>query len=128
PSLLFVTGPEKTRVPPQYIDRALVRRLELLGFAVDTVDEQDLRADHLNARALVVISPNVTGTMHDRVQDLALYNANVPILCSRPMLFQDLGMTGPGRANAEFSERKRTVVIADSSHPMAAGLDGNVDV
>jgi hypothetical protein len=128
PSALFITGREPARVPSRFVDQVLFRRLETLGFAVDLVDERELRAEHLQNRSLLVISPTVSATMHSRVQDLALYNAHVPILCSRPTLYQDLGMTFPGKSNAEFSNQKKYVTITDRDHPMAAGLEGEVEV
>jgi hypothetical protein len=128
PSALFITGRTSSRVPAEYLDDAMVRRLETLGFDVDPVGERELRAEHLRNRDLVLISPSVTSIMHDRVQELGMVGASIPILCSRPMLYQDLGMTGPGRANSEFSERKRYLRIADATHPMAAGLHGGIEV
>jgi hypothetical protein len=87
-----------------------------------------LKAEHLQNRSLIVISPTVSAHMHVRVQDLALYNVHVPILCSRPTLFQDLGMTFPGKTNAEYTNMKRYVTILDRDHPTAAGFEGEVEV
>jgi hypothetical protein len=128
PSALFITGHEPARVPPQFVDQVISRRLETLGFAVDLVGERELRAEHLQNRGLVVISPTVSGRMHTRVQDLALYNVHVPILCSRPTLYQDLGMTAPGKGSAEYSNMKMYVSIVDRDHPLAGGLEGEVQV
>lgn len=128
PSALFITGREPARVPPQFVDQVIFRRLETLGFAVDLVDERELRAEHLQNRGLLVISPTVSGHMHTRVQDLSLYNVRVPILCSRPTLYQDLGMTSPGKGNAEYSNMKRYVTIVDRDHALAAGFEGEVEV
>jgi hypothetical protein len=128
PAALFVSGPRKADVPSRYLDSLIVRRLETRGFAVDEVDELELRTDHLAGHALVVISPSVSSALRNRAQELDLQSANVPILCSAPSLFAELGLTGPGRANAEFSERKRHVAIADQAHPLAAGLHGDVEV
>jgi hypothetical protein len=128
PSALFVTGREPSRVPSRFVDQVIYRRLETLGFMVDIVDERELRSEHLHNRALLVISPTVSASMHTRVQDLSLYNLHVPILCSRPTLYQDLGMTAPGKNNAEFSNMKKYVTITDHDHPIAAGLDGDVEV
>jgi hypothetical protein len=128
PSALLVVGHDKLRVPPLYLDGALTRRLEGLGFSVETVDGSDLQAEQVHGRALMVISPTVSGRMHDRVRELSLYAAGVPILCARPTLYQDLGMTGPGKANAEYSNQKSMVVIIDRDHPLAHGLAGPVEV
>jgi hypothetical protein len=128
PSALFVTGREPSRVPSRFVDQVIDRRLETLGFVVDVIDEREVRAEHLQNRALIVISPTVSAAMHARAQDLSLYNVHVPILCSRPTLYQDLGMTAPGKSNAEFSNMKKYVTIVDHGHPIAAGLEGDVEV
>jgi hypothetical protein len=128
PSALFVTGRESSRVPAQLVDQVILRRLENLGFAVDLVDERGLRAEHLQNRALMVISPTVSGQMHTRAQDLSLYNAHLPILCSRPTLYQDLGMTAPGKGNAEYSNMKTYVSIVEPEHPAAGGFEGEIEV
>jgi hypothetical protein len=125
PSALLIVGHATTHP----LDQALRRRLESLGFVADVLGERELRAEHLHNRGLLVISPTVSGHMQDRVQDLSLWNAPVPILCSRPSLYQDLGMTAPGRGNGQFSSRnKKYVTIRDSAHPLAAGLQGEVQV
>jgi hypothetical protein len=128
PSALLVVGHAPARVPEQFLDQVLARRLEALGFATDVSGERELRVEQVQHRGLVVISPTVSGQMHDRVQELALFNAPVPILCSRPSLYQDLGMAAPGRANGEFSKGKKTVRIEEHAHPLAAGLRGQVEV
>src|SRR5205814_9103408 len=128
PSALFITGREPGRVPSRFVDQVIFRRLETLGFAVDVIDEREVRAEHLQNRSLLVISPTVSASMHGRVQDLALYNVRVPILCSRPSLYQDLGMTAPGKNNGEFSNMAKYVTITDRGHPLAAGLEGDVEV
>jgi hypothetical protein len=128
PSALLIVGGGEAQVPAQFIDQRLGRRLETLGFAVEVVGERELRAEHLHHRGLVLISPTVTGRMHDRAVEMSLFAAPVPILCSRPALYQDLGMTAPGRSNGEYSKQKRMVTIKDRTHPMAAGLRGEVEV
>jgi hypothetical protein len=125
---LFLTGGRKSDVPRHFLDGVIERRLETLGFRVDTVDEHDLRAHHLQGRALILVSPSVTEVMHERAQDLALHDAAIPILCSRPRLFPDLGMTAPGKVAADFSERKRHIAIAEEGHPLAGGFAGNVEL
>jgi hypothetical protein len=128
PAALFVTGHELAHLPTRFVDEVIFRRLEELGFAVDLVDERELRAEHLQNRALMVVSPTVSGIMHTRVQDLAIYNARVPILCSRPTLFQDLGMTASGKGNAQYTNMKTYVSVLEPSHPLAAGFEGEVEV
>ena len=128
PSALLIVGNQEARVPAQFLDQMLLRRLETLGFAAEVVGEREVRAEHLHHHGLLLISPTVTGRMHDRAVELSLFAAPIPILCSRPTLYQDLGMAAPGRANGEFSKQKRMVTIKDRTHPMAAGLRGEVEV
>lgn len=127
-SALLVTGREPGRVPSRLVDQLIWRRLETDGLGVDVIDERELRAEHLQNRSLLVISPTVSGAMNGKVQELALASARVPILCSRPSLYADLGMTGPGKSNAEFSNMKKYVTIAEPDHPLAAGFEGEVEV
>jgi hypothetical protein len=128
PAVLFIDGLQRSMETPKFVDDVMVRRLEMLGFVVDSVDERRLRPEHVANHQLVVISPTVTARMHGRMADLALLTAGVPILCSRPALYEDLGMTAPGKQSAEFSNQKRYVTIVDHEHPLAAGLEGEVEV
>jgi hypothetical protein len=62
------------------------------------------------------------------VQELSLYNSTVPIVCSRPKLFADLGMTSSGPGTANYTNQKNMVTVIDEEHPLAAGLRGEVQV
>jgi hypothetical protein len=128
PSALLIRGTLNSKTPPEFLDSVLIHRLEKLGFTVEAVDEKHVRVEQLGGRSLVIISPSVTALMHTRVGELGLPTLGTPILCSRPHLYQDLGMTGPGKSNAEFASQRRFIDIHDPEHPLAAGLHGSVGV
>jgi hypothetical protein len=124
PAVLFVGGSHFGRFPTDVLERALVRRFEGNGFAVEVVDEAALEEGMVAGKALVFISPSASELLEARVREIGLGRAPVPIICARPSVYADLGMTGPGRQNAAFTGGATRVEIIASGHPLAAGLIG----
>ena len=53
----------------------------------------------------------------------------VPIICSEPWLFDDLGMTGAVKfADFGRTKKQKNIIIADSRNPLAGTLAGQVQV
>ena len=78
----------------------------------------------LAGKALVFVSPSTSGLVAARIREVGLDHRPVPVICSRPSAFADLGLTGSGRGSASFSTGPTRLEILDPGHPLAAGLDG----
>jgi hypothetical protein len=128
PTLLFVQGARFGRHPTDLLDGALVRHLEGQGFLVQVADEADVALADLAGKALVMISPSASDLLGDRMAELGLADADVPILCSRPDLYADLGLAPPGEDAADYVGNATRLEIVAPAHPLAAGLAGPVQV
>jgi hypothetical protein len=106
-------------------DAAVKSRLEGLGFTVVVKDAPSSATADATGKAIVVISESVTSTdVGAKFRDVA-----VPVLTLEAGLFDDMQMTGPTVGTDYDNATGQTqVVIADSSHPMSAGLSGTVTV
>jgi hypothetical protein len=106
-------------------DAAVKSRLEGLGFTVVVKDAPSSATADATGKVLVVISESVTATdVGIKFRDVA-----VPVLTLEAGLFDDMQMTGPTVGTDYDNATGQTqVVIADSSHPMSAGLSGTVTV
>jgi hypothetical protein len=126
-SVLFLSGHLGGRHPTDLLDRVLVRRLEGLGFAVDSVDELDLRPADVADRALIFISPSTSGVLAGKIDELSLAAVGTPIICSRPALFPQLSMTAP-EGEGSFTANATRLEILAPAHPLAAGYSGPLQV
>jgi hypothetical protein len=124
PVVLFVGGSHFGRFPTDLLEEAVIRRFEQDGFAVEVVDESQLAAPALDGKALLFVSPSTSGVVGARFRELRLDQAPLPILCSRPSAYADLGMTGPGPELASFSSGPTRLEILEPGHPLASGLAG----
>jgi hypothetical protein len=127
PTLLFLKGASTGRHPADLMDGALVRHLEGLGFAVEVVDEGELEAHHLEGKALLLISPSTSEVLAARIEQLSLASAEVPVICSRPQLYDELSMIPSGQ-DGHFTSNATRLEIIDPRHPIAAGLSGPLQV
>lgn len=126
--LLYVQGRSLRRYPTDFLDGALVRHLEGLGFAVEVADEAELEVTQLVSKALVMISPSTSSTLADRLEELGLGSAGVPVVCSQPALFADLDLTDPMDGGGSFAGNATRLEIVTPAHPLSAGLTGPVQV
>ena len=118
---LFVVGPP----PLGKGDLALASFLERLGYALTTRMDEKVRLSDTVGRRLVFVSETVRpSNLGSRLRDVA-----VPIVVSEPELLADLDLTG-GVAGSDYgtSAAVRSVQIRQPEHPLAAGLDGDVQV
>jgi hypothetical protein len=74
-------------------------------------------------KALVFISSSASDLLGARIHEIGLAEAAVPIVCARPSVYADLGMTGPGHQGS-FTPGATRVEIIEPNHPLAAGLAG----
>jgi hypothetical protein len=100
-------------------DDDMLQFFEDLGFRVDVADEQD-RARDFNRAQLVVISSSANANQIGNDYDLDL-----PVLVMNANMFDDMSLVqgrGAGQVQA------RDIEIIAPQHPLAAGLNGRVNV
>ncbi|UCE53207.1 MAG: hypothetical protein JSV31_28780, partial [Desulfobacterales bacterium] len=84
---LFVVGHHRLNSS----DRAIKRHLESKGFKVSVKKDKYARTRDAHDKDLIFISE----TAHSKRVNIKSLDKDVPIICSEPRLFDDLGMTGP---------------------------------
>ena len=105
-------------------DAAIKERLEMLGYAITLVDDNEASAEQVADRDLLVISSTVVPT---RVRT-TYTDVEIPIVVWDTQLFDDLGMSG-NRFNTDYGhEDLDAVQIVNADHPAAGGLEGTPTV
>jgi hypothetical protein len=106
-------------------DQAVVDLLEADGHTVTLKSQGASASSHANGRDLVIISSTVSSSQ----VNTKFKNVTVPVLVWESYLFDDMKMTGTGAGTNYGSKGSRQWMdITDASHPMAAGLSGDVQV
>lgn len=121
---------------PDAPDQLMIQHLEGLGFTVVQAIDADVSADDLSGRTLVVISATSSGNvLRQRLPDLGLREASVPIVTCESSTFDLLGLTGPrfdvgqsGRNGFGSSPDHDNIEIEATGHPLAAGLHGRLRI
>lgn len=106
-------------------DAALRSRLQGLGFSVTLVNQDQVSTAQADGRVLVFISETVSSTrIGTTFRDVA-----VPVIVAEGGLFDDMAMTGP-TSDLDYGlvYNFRNVTMTGSTHPLAAGLNGLVEV
>jgi len=121
---------------PDGPDLLMIQHLEGLGFQVVQATDADVSADDLEGRTLVVISATTSGqVLRQRLPDLGLRDARVPIVTCESSTFDLLGLTGPrfevgpsGRNGFGSAPDHDNIEIEAAGHPLAAGLRGQLRI
>ncbi|MEX2624503.1 MAG: GDSL-type esterase/lipase family protein [Acidimicrobiia bacterium] len=106
----------------------VIERLAFLGFTVAVADDKGITAGAASGKVLVMISASVdSGKIGTTFTGTAL-----PVIALAGELFDDLGMTGAA-SGVDYGEtagtdKRKTLVITASTHPLASGLSGTVTV
>jgi fibronectin type 3 domain-containing protein len=122
--VLFVVSTNP--IPAGTGDAAVVTRLQNLGFAVDVRADGAATTADATGKALVVISSTVNpANVTTKYRGVA-----VPVLTWENALYRDiyLGMAGPTAGTHYGTQGTFTqisMVAANASHPLAAGLSGS---
>jgi hypothetical protein len=121
PQALFVVG-NATLVPG---DLAVSNRLKALGFTVVVKAAAASVTADATGKALVLISSTVgSADVNTKFRAVA-----VPVLNWEEAIQDDMGMTGPTTGGDRgATPTVSQIVIANASHPLAAGLSGTVTV
>ncbi len=103
-------------------EKRLAERLAQIGFTVRAVHDETLEAADAARAAVVVLPPVISGIAVARLRATA-----VPIVLMTVQGLAPLRMTG-NVEDTHFGEipDRRSLSIADSGHPLAAGLSGAV--
>ncbi len=103
-------------------DITFKKRLEKLGYQVTMV----LDTDPASAGAFAVI---LISESSESIDIGSKYTANAsPVVTSENRLFPRLDMSGSPVRDEHKTPNQKTITILDSSHPLAAGLRGKIDV
>ncbi len=108
-----------------YSDATVKARLEFLGFDVKVENDNYVSTSDADGMGLIVISStSVSTNISSKFRDV-----QVPVINYEGWLHDDFRMTGYSTNYDYGSEGNEYYVnIVDSSHPIAAGLSGNVVV
>lgn len=118
--VLLVVG----RVPVTNGDAAVMSRLQSLGHAVTVVDDAASTAASANGKELVVISESVaSGSVGNKFNQVA-----VPLIVFEPWVYDNLGLTGTVASTDYGFTAGQTQLRMTGTHPLTAGLTGNVTV
>jgi hypothetical protein len=120
-ALLVVGDPAALTAGDMRLKTALAAR----GFTVVMGDDGGTTADANHMDLVVVGSSSASSMVGVKFKDIA-----IPVLDMEASIFDDMKMTGPA-AKADYDEeddRRITMVPARASHPLAAGLTGNITV
>lgn len=104
-------------------DGVVRNRLETLGYEVIQMSADSAQTSDADGKDLVVIS----GTAHANTASDKFRDVTIPVVTWEAHIFDDMGMTGTQVGNDYGSVADQTAVdVIDSTHPMAAGLSGQV--
>ena len=117
-SILFVTN---TISPVPAADQVIITRLTTAGYSVLTKGQSLAVTTDALDKNLVIISETVdAGTVGSKFRDVA-----VPVILWESGLFDDMQMTSASGGNGTTGSQTQVNVV-NSSHPLAAGLSGQV--
>ncbi len=106
-------------------DAAVKLRLEALGYTVTLKDGASAAGADAAGKEVVYIAQSVdSNNVTTKFRDVT-----VPVIVTEPALFKDMGMTGPvSEVDWANTMNQTNLVIEDPTHPLAAGMKGEVTV
>jgi hypothetical protein len=118
--VLFVVGNTQLNAG----DTAIKNRLESNGYNVMIVDDWDSQTSDANGKGVVIISSTVNSSeVNTKFRDVA-----VPVITWEGWLMDDMKMVGNASGTDYGTHIDNDLDISDSSHPIAAGLTGEIDI
>jgi|GEM_PF-1218783 len=119
-SSLLIAG----RDPLKSSDAKIKERLEILGYQVTAINDDDCTPEDSNGKDLVIISATVIPTrIKQKYLDLAK-----PIVLCESSIYDDMKMTGT-KSNVDYGRLEgNRLEIVNSTHPLSAGLTGTIPV
>ncbi|NOU96822.1 hypothetical protein GC093_26900 [Paenibacillus sp. LMG 31456] len=107
-------------------DAIVIKRLkEKHGMEVTVIADKDLKTESANGHMLIYVSESVNS---GKIKDIFV-KTPVPVIYAEPQSTSDTGMTDVDSFGAFVGANTvKTIQIKDSKHPLAAGLQGAIDV
>ena len=119
--VLFVVGGKDIKAG----DQTIKKHLEDRGFDIVVKKDKLVKTEDADGKALVLLSESARSKeIKTKFRDVA-----VPVICSEPWLFHDLGMTGQTK-KLDFGRksRQKEMNIVNPDHPLAASLSDKIQV
>jgi len=125
--ILFVVG-KKPAVGQKELrtgDLAIKQHLEGRGLDLTIEEDADVKSEDSEGMDLVILSESARSReIGTKFRDIA-----VPVICSEPWIFSDLGMTGKiKKVDFGRQSRQRKLVIINPDHPLCASCPKEVRV
>jgi hypothetical protein len=119
--VLFVVGENDLRAGDLSIKNHLGNR----GFNVITREDTIVKSEDASGKDLVILSESA----RSREVGTKFRDASVPVICSEPWLFSNLGMTGQTK-KVDFGRksRQKKILIINPDHPLCASCSKEVQV
>ncbi|MBT8372409.1 MAG: hypothetical protein HKO68_07295 [Desulfobacterales bacterium] len=119
--VLFVVGGKAIKAG----DQTIKKHLENRGFDVVVKNDKLVKTEDARGKSLVLLSESA----RSKEVNTKFRDVTVPVICSEPYLFHDLGMTGETK-KFDFGRksRQKEMAIVNPAHPLAASLSDNVQV
>ncbi|MDF2962649.1 MAG: thaumatin, pathosis-related protein [Paenibacillus sp.] len=107
-------------------DAIVAKRLkEKHGLEVTLVGDKELKVEHADGHMLIYVSESVNS---GKIRNIFV-KTPVPVIYGEPQSTSDAGMAEvESHGSLVGSNAIKTIQIKDSKHPLAAGLQNNVDV
>ena len=117
--VLFVVGNSNLKKG----DLAIKNHLEDRGMTVHIWEDKTVKSEDAFGRDLVILSESARSkNIGTKFRDVP-----VPVICSEPWIFDDLGMTG-GTKRVDYGRksRQKDLVVVNAGHPLAGSFSGVV--
>ncbi|CAN7548700.1 hypothetical protein [Paenibacillus sp. LjRoot56] len=105
-------------------DGISIKHLKTLGFEVSVMTDKELTAAEALKYSLVFVSSTVNS---GRVSN-KLIASPIPVIYAESQNIGDVALSGKETDTDNGDFTGKTITIKNSGHPMAAGLNGNVDI
>jgi len=119
--VLFVVGQKDLRAG----DLSIKNHLENRGFNVVIQEDTIVKSEDASGKDLVILSESARSReVGTNFRDVA-----VPVICSEPWLFSNLGMTGQTK-KVDFGRKshQKKIIIINTDHPLCASCSKDVQV
>jgi hypothetical protein len=106
------------------VDTAIKTRLQNLGLTVVVKSDTTSVSTDATGKKVVIISDSVTPAN----VNTKFKTVTIPVVTLDPQLFDDMGMCATATTNFGTAATQKSVTITNSTHPMAGGLTGTIQV
>jgi PelA/Pel-15E family pectate lyase len=105
-------------------DEKTIDHLESLGFSVSFIRDSEVTSGDESEYALVFVGESSgSAFIADKFQ-----TSTVPVVYAEPFALDDVNLSSDQQGEFGSYENQTAIKITDSSHPLAAGLNGTIEV